>query len=225
MLLEERDVHARVPESVEDLCETVVERHERRTGEGFVVGDIAELLGARLAARLEVRIVERDQTIRSRVAQRPQHRMPLADEELPTGSQKRRDDFGPPCHVWQPTQRADPGVDEVEATRRENRRGRVEIGLDERRLGGHLSRGRVVVPPRVPVPRSRDQSPWRRAGAATRCRYRCGTAGGRSPCRSPHRDAARRSAPSRTGAMDRRGNARPRSPSRGAGRASPSSPC
>ena len=123
-------------------------------------------------------------------SQRPQHRVPLPDEQPPARPQEAGHDPGPAADVGQPAQGADAGVDQVEAAPRRALHGVVGVGLDEIHVGAGRSAIRRASARAAPE----KSSPVivRRGGRARRCRCRCGTAGGRRAARRCRRAAAGR---------------------------------
>ena len=109
----------------------------------------------------------------------------------PPGRSRLGDDLGPAADVGQPAERADAGVDEIEALAAERIGRAVEIGLDEvdRRLPTASARRRPCSS--AGAEKSSAGHLARRAGRARPCRCRCGTAGAprRGPSMSPSRGA------------------------------------
>ena len=150
----------------------------------------AALVPDRSARPLEVRVARRP-AARRRAASSSAHSIgcPSRMNSRPPGAQQAGHDPGPAPDVRQPAQRADAGEDQVEARRPSTSSRVVDVGLDEVDVA---RRSRRPAPRACSSAGGREVQPGhraRRAGPATRCRCRCGTAGARR--------AARRSSPSR----------------------------
>ena len=134
---------------------------------------------------------DHQQVIGTLVVQRPQHRVPLADEQPPARPQQATTTEAHRRDVGQPAQRADTRVHQVEPAEPRTSSGTVDIRLHERRIrAGRRARDG---PAERQAPRSRARSSTRPAGRATPCRSRCGTAGAPRAARRCRRAAGRRS--------------------------------
>ena len=166
---------------------------------------VGVLLDEHGALGLEVGILDDQQTVGPRVAHRPQHRMALPHEQPTAGPQQAGDDARPTrgCRAAS-TDGADARVDDVDALRTE-RVHRVVDDPPRRTARRHLRAAPVHAPPPTPPGRSPARSSTaRRAGPATPCRCRCGTAGARRRGRRADPAAAGRSEPPARGTRGRR---------------------
>jgi hypothetical protein len=89
---------------------------------------------------LEVWLLQDEQVVVAFVVQRPQDRVPLADEQAPAGLQQRGHGPGPAPDVGEPAQRADAGVHQVEPRAAEGVGGGVHVRLDVLDRGAGLVR-------------------------------------------------------------------------------------
>ncbi len=121
--------------SRDDLAEPVVPLDGPRLREDDVGLDIRSFLvpDRRLVA-LEVRVLEHEQPVRASIRERPEHRMPLPNEQPTSRTQHVGDDARPAPDVGKPAQRADPGEHQVERLTTERRDGVVQVGFDEVRV-------------------------------------------------------------------------------------------
>ncbi len=132
VLLERRQLQARREHRRDDLADAVIPLVRDVLREHLVGLDVgAVLVPDHRLGLLEVRVLDGEDAIGPRVAERPEHGMALADEEPPARPQETRDDLGPACDVGQPAERADAREDEVEALAAERLGRAVEIGVDE----------------------------------------------------------------------------------------------
>ena len=135
MLVQARDGQALGQQGGDDLAQSMVPFMRNVVLELNLCRHVGAAFGPdeRLLA-LEVGVLDRQQPVRPSLLQRPQHRMPLADEKPPPWAQQAGHDARPAPDAGQPAQCANPGVHEVEAAGGQHVEGAVDVGLHE--LGG-----------------------------------------------------------------------------------------
>ena len=154
MLVQERDPQAGAQQRRDDLAEAVDPLDaavRRRLGLEVRVGALV-LEDERLV--VEVRVRDGQLVIGERVGQG----MELDEVEASVRREQRADHVRPALDVGQPVERAEAGVDDVEATPAERARRVVDVGVDEVGLetgaacdvACRLDRGRREVQPRDP---------------------------------------------------------------------------
>ena len=117
-----------LPEAVVPLVRDVVREH--RVGRHIGPGEV----GDHRLGLLKVRVPDHQQVIGTLVVERPEHRMPLADEQPSARPQQVTDHRSPAPYGGQPAQRADPGINQIELAGAESRDGTVDVGPHERRV-------------------------------------------------------------------------------------------